>query len=62
MLRFRLRPLLALCAIATTLALAVFDADARIGRGGSFGSRGCRPIRRRPRPRPRRPRGPSSAA
>jgi predicted lipid-binding transport protein (Tim44 family) len=40
MLRFRLRPLLALCAIATTMALAVTDADARAGRGGSFGSRG----------------------
>jgi len=38
MLRFR--PLLALCAIATALALTVADADARAGRGASFGSRG----------------------
>ena len=40
MLRFRLRPLLALGAMVATLALAVTDADARAGRGGSFGSRG----------------------
>jgi predicted lipid-binding transport protein (Tim44 family) len=40
MLRFRLRPLLALGAMVATLALAVTDADARPGRGGSFGSRG----------------------
>jgi predicted lipid-binding transport protein (Tim44 family) len=40
MLRFRFRPLLALCAIAATLALAATDADARAGRGFSFGSRG----------------------
>jgi predicted lipid-binding transport protein (Tim44 family) len=40
MTRFRLRPLLALCAIAATLTLALTDADARAGRGGSFGSRG----------------------
>jgi predicted lipid-binding transport protein (Tim44 family) len=38
MLRFR--PLLALCAIAAVLALTVSGADARAGRGGSFGSRG----------------------
>ena len=38
--RSRFRPLLALCAIAATLVLAVGDADARAGRGGSFGSRG----------------------
>jgi predicted lipid-binding transport protein (Tim44 family) len=37
---FRFRPLLALCAIAAMLLLAVGDADARVGRGGSFGSRG----------------------
>src|SRR5262249_8699429 len=37
---FRFRPLLALCAVAATLLLAVGDADARAGRGGSFGSRG----------------------
>jgi len=36
----RFRPLLALCAIAATLLLALGDADARAGRGGSFGSRG----------------------
>jgi predicted lipid-binding transport protein (Tim44 family) len=40
MLRFRFRPLLAVCAVAATLALTVSDADARAGRGGSFGSRG----------------------
>src|SRR5215207_8192090 len=40
MLRFRLRPLLALGAMVATLALAVTDADARPERGGSFGSRG----------------------
>jgi predicted lipid-binding transport protein (Tim44 family) len=37
---FRFRPLLALCAIAAALVLVVSDADARAGRGGSFGSRG----------------------
>jgi predicted lipid-binding transport protein (Tim44 family) len=37
---FRLRPLLAVCAIAATMALIASDADARAGRGGSFGSRG----------------------
>ncbi len=40
MISFRFRPLLALCAIAATLLLALGDADARAGRGGSFGSRG----------------------
>jgi len=40
MLRFRFRPLLAVCAVAATLALMVSDTDARAGRGGSFGSRG----------------------
>jgi predicted lipid-binding transport protein (Tim44 family) len=40
MTRFRFRPLLALCALAATLALAATDADARAGRGGSFGNRG----------------------
>jgi predicted lipid-binding transport protein (Tim44 family) len=40
MTHFRFRPLLALCAIAATLLVAVGDADARAGRGGSFGSRG----------------------
>jgi predicted lipid-binding transport protein (Tim44 family) len=38
MLRFRLRPLLALCAVAATLALVVSSADARPR--SSFGSRG----------------------
>ena len=38
MLRFRFRPLLALCAVAATLALVVSDADARPR--SSFGSRG----------------------
>ncbi len=37
---FRFRPLLAACAIAATMALVASDADARAGRGGSFGSRG----------------------
>jgi predicted lipid-binding transport protein (Tim44 family) len=37
---FRSRPLLALCAVVAVLAFAVTDADARAGRGGSFGSRG----------------------
>jgi predicted lipid-binding transport protein (Tim44 family) len=36
----RFRPMLALFAIAAVLAFAVTDADARAGRGGSFGSRG----------------------
>jgi predicted lipid-binding transport protein (Tim44 family) len=36
----RLRPLFAVCAVAAALALMVSDADARAGRGGSFGSRG----------------------
>jgi predicted lipid-binding transport protein (Tim44 family) len=36
----RFRPLFAFCAIAATLLLALTDADARAGRGGSFGSRG----------------------
>src|SRR5438874_1080363 len=34
------RPLLAALALAASLALLVSDADARAGRGGSFGSRG----------------------
>ena len=37
---FAFRPLLAFCALVAVLALAVSDADARAGRGGSFGSRG----------------------
>jgi predicted lipid-binding transport protein (Tim44 family) len=37
---FRFRPLLALCAVAAVLAFSFSDADARAGRGGSFGSRG----------------------
>ena len=40
MLRFHARPLLALCAVLAVLAFATTDADARAGRGGSFGSRG----------------------
>ena len=40
MLRLRFRPLLALCAMVAALALVAGDADARAGRGGSFGSRG----------------------
>jgi predicted lipid-binding transport protein (Tim44 family) len=40
MTHFRFRPLLALCAIAATLLLTLGDADARAGRGFSFGSRG----------------------
>jgi predicted lipid-binding transport protein (Tim44 family) len=40
MSRFHFRPLLALCAVAAVLAFAMTDADARAGRGGSFGSRG----------------------
>ncbi len=38
--RLRFRPLLALCAVAAVLAFAVTNADARAGRGFSFGSRG----------------------
>jgi predicted lipid-binding transport protein (Tim44 family) len=38
--RFRSRALMAICAMAAMLAFAVTDADARAGRGGSFGSRG----------------------
>ena len=37
---FRFRPWLAVCAVAATMALIAGDADARAGRGGSFGSRG----------------------
>src|SRR5438552_11995100 len=40
MLRLHVRPLLALCTVAAVLAFAMTDADARAGRGGSFGSRG----------------------
>src|SRR5262249_60130880 len=40
MFRFRPRPLLALCAVLAVLAFATTDADARAGRGMSFGSRG----------------------
>src|SRR5258707_12551156 len=40
MLSLRVRPLLALCAVAAVLAFAMTDADARAGRGGGFGSRG----------------------
>jgi predicted lipid-binding transport protein (Tim44 family) len=40
MLLTRYRPLLALAAMAAALLLVVGDADARAGRGGSFGSRG----------------------
>jgi predicted lipid-binding transport protein (Tim44 family) len=40
MFRFRFRPLLALCAVAAVLAFTLSDADARAGRGFSFGSRG----------------------
>jgi predicted lipid-binding transport protein (Tim44 family) len=40
MLSSGVRPLLALCAVAAVLAFAMTDADARAGRGGSFGSRG----------------------
>jgi predicted lipid-binding transport protein (Tim44 family) len=40
MLSFRFRPLLAACAVVATLALVAGDAEARAGRGGSFGSRG----------------------
>src|SRR5262249_61584612 len=40
MLSLRVRPLLALCAVAAVLAFAMTDADARAGRGGSFGRPG----------------------
>jgi predicted lipid-binding transport protein (Tim44 family) len=40
MTSFRIRPLIALSAVAALLAFASTDADARAGRGGSFGSRG----------------------
>jgi predicted lipid-binding transport protein (Tim44 family) len=36
----RIRPLLAFIAVATALTFLAADADARAGRGGSFGSRG----------------------
>ncbi|MGE3149211.1 MAG: TIM44-like domain-containing protein [Pseudorhodoplanes sp.] len=38
----RFRPLLALFAVATALVFLIVEADARPGRGGSFGSRGAR--------------------
>ena len=37
----RIRPLLAFVAVATALTFLAADADARAGRGGSFGSRGA---------------------
>ena len=40
MFRFRPRPLLTLCAVLAVLAFAATNADARAGRGMSFGSRG----------------------
>jgi predicted lipid-binding transport protein (Tim44 family) len=40
MFRLAHRPLLALAAVSAALLLVVADADARAGRGGSFGSRG----------------------
>src|SRR5262245_31000470 len=40
MLSLRVRPQLALCAVAAVLAFAMTNADARAGRGMSFGSRG----------------------
>src|ERR671935_1089647 len=40
MFHLRSRPLLGLCALVAVLAFAMTDADARAGRGGSFGSRG----------------------
>jgi len=40
MRKLALRPVLAALAVAASLALLVGDADARAGRGGSFGSRG----------------------
>ena len=44
MSRFAFRPLLAFCALVAVLAFAVSDADARAGRGGSFGSRGSQTL------------------
>jgi predicted lipid-binding transport protein (Tim44 family) len=38
--RLYYRPLLAACAVVAALGVAIGDADARAGRGGSFGSRG----------------------
>ncbi len=49
MIRFSLRPLLALCAVAAAFVLiAASDADARAGRGGSFGSRGAQSFKPAP--------------
>lgn len=42
MIRFRLRPLLAIVAVVSALAMVAGDAMARSGKGGSFGSRGSR--------------------
>ena len=42
MMRFRLRPLLAIVAILAALALVMAEADARVGGGSSSGSRGGR--------------------
>src|SRR5262249_60066550 len=42
MLSLRVRPLLALCAVAAELAFAVTDADARAGRRRSLGRRRSR--------------------
>jgi len=40
MFGLRFRPLLVACAVAAAFAVAMTEADARAGRGGSFGSRG----------------------
>jgi predicted lipid-binding transport protein (Tim44 family) len=48
MLAFRFRPLLVLCAIVATLAFSLTSADARAGRGGSFGSRGSQTFSKPP--------------
>ena len=62
MSRFAFRSLLAFCALVAVLALAVSDADARAGRGGSFGSRGSQTFSAPPSTQRRPVRDPLNAA
>jgi len=59
MQRFRFRPWIAVVALAIGMVFVAAEADARIGRGGSFGSRGARtftpPAATQTAPRPASP-------
>jgi predicted lipid-binding transport protein (Tim44 family) len=56
---FRFRPILAALALAAPMAMIAVDADARIGRGSGFGSRGSRTFST-PAPTQTAPRPPAS--